>query len=138
MVYLCVPNPWYLEGVLSEKYALRKPMYDSVDVSLLNLDFCRLIMCQMPPSVGAFVPIQATIRNYFCNVRVTLEIYKLSGNIMQMTIDMTEKAEIWYGIKIQKKWRTGSLHYRGIQFSREQLNKSARQYRIKNKKSRAD
>ena len=57
---------------------------------------------------------------------------------MQMTIDMTEKAEIWYGIKIQKKWRTGSLHYRGIQFSREQLNKSARQYRIKNKKSRAD
>ena len=81
-----MPNPWYLEGVLSEKCALKKPMYDSVDVSLLNLDCCRLIMCQMPPSVGAFVPIQATIRNYFCNVRVTLEIYKLSRITMQYPV----------------------------------------------------
>lgn len=92
-VYLCVPNPWYLDGVLSEKCALKKPMCDSVDVSLLNLDCCTLIMCQMPPSVGAFVPIQATIRDYFCNARVTLEICKLSRIIMQMTSDMTEKVE---------------------------------------------
>lgn len=63
-----------------------KTIYDSVDVSLLNLDCCRLIIFQMPPSVGAFVPIQATIRNYFCNVRVTLEIYKLSRIIMQYPV----------------------------------------------------
>lgn len=39
---------------------------------------------------------------------------------------MTKKAEAWYGRERQKKCRTRSLHYRGTQFSREQLKKSAR------------
>ena len=71
--------PQYLEDTLNEKWVLSKSTNVSVDVLLLDLDCCRLIICLMPPQVAAFVPIKATLRNYSCNVIVTLEIYKYRG-----------------------------------------------------------
>lgn len=60
--------------MLGKKYVLSKSTNDSMEVLLSGLLYINKVF-DVTLSMS-FIPIKATLKNYFCNVRVTGEIYK--------------------------------------------------------------